>query len=546
MTDDPDSGAGARVDPSRLVGDLTRPEAYAGAVDEVGFLQTHVSLLFFAGERVYKVKRPVNLGFLDFTTLERRKRFCEEEVRLNRRLAPDVYLGVVPITRDTRSADGRLRIGGPGAAVEWAVEMLRLPAHRMLASLLERGEIDNEPIHALVSLLADFHANAATGRGVDEHGSPAAVRANVEQNFTQLRPFAGPVGSSSSIMSERLFRHLEEASQRRLSDLHGLLERRVATGRIRDGHGDLHAENVCFLPSGPVAYDCIEFSRAFRCGDVAADLAFLAMDLDQRGFPGFSKYLMKRYASATDDPDVRTLEDLYKGYRALVRAKVEALTSSATGVDRAERERHRRRAMQYAQLAGAYELPPAMILMAGLPATGKSWLADRLAGALRAAVFHSDVRRKVLAGIAPVTRAPAAYGAGLYAPEARQRTYRSLLESALANLRSGHSTLVDATFSRREYRRDFVDAATRMGLSYYVVHVTAPEDTVRARMRARQHDASTASDADFGVYLRERAAFEPPTEVPARHVLEVVSGERPAEACSSDLIDRMIELDRAD
>ena len=526
----------------RLMSDLRRPEAYAQRPGEVGFLQTHCSLLFFTEGHVYKVKKPVDFGFLDFTTLELRRQVCEEEVRLNRRLAGDVYRGVVPIRE---GADGQLVVdGGEGAVFEWAVEMQRLPASRMFSALLERGEIDNARIHELVDLVARFHAVCPTGPGVDEHGTVAAVRANAAENFVQLEPHLGdvdvPGGATPSVLTRPQHDFLSARSDAFLDEHTELFERRIAEGRIREGHGDLHAGNLCFTERGVVAYDCIEFNRRFRCGDVAAELAFLAMDLDQRGYPAFSSYLVKRYADRTLDDDLIELTRFYKGYRAIVRAKVAAMTASDPAVGEDQRESLRREAMRYIQLAAAYELPPAMVLLCGLPACGKSWLAERLAPCLRATNLSSDVRRKVLARMSPDTHAHSAYGAGLYSPENKARTYASLLDDAVDGVLAGHSVIVDATFSTREQRRPFVDAAARLELPYYVVHLTADETLIRERLAERERGAKTRSDAGLDVYLRARDAFEPPTETPAGHVVEAVSGTGPAEAQSSRVIDAMI------
>lgn len=537
----------------QLVAELRRPEAYAHMRDLVGaeieFLQTHISLLFFAGDRVYKLKKPVDLGFLDFTTLERRQHFCREEVRLNRRLAPEVYVGVVPVTR---TAEGRLAVGGQGGAgqvVEWAVEMLRLPEQRMLSNLLARGEIDNAALNELAQLLSEFHAGCPTGPDVDEHGTADALRANVAQNLEQLEPFvnstdrpsSGP-GSGLRVLSPAQHAFLGQQRARFFDTHTELLERRIREGRIREGHGDLHAGNICFAADGPIAYDCIEFSRRFRCGDVALDLAFLAMDLDYRGFPAFAGYLVKRYASLCGDSELRELIPTFKSYRAVVRAKVAALTSADPALETRRREELRLEAMRYLQLGAAYELPPAMILMCGLPASGKSWLAPRLARPLRAAVLHSDVRRKTMAGVKPTTRVKDDYESGLYSPQRKRATYRSLLEDAIEGLQAGHSVIVDATFSRRAYRSEFVDAAARLGLPYYVVHVTSSDEVVRERLVRREREGRSASDADLAVYLREKESFEPPTETPSRHVLEAISGEGIPEEQSSIVIDRMIAL----
>lgn len=521
------------METARILDDLMRPEAYSHSVARVELIQTHASLIFFAGDRVYKVKKPVDLGFLDFTDVDRRRHFCEEEVRLNRRLAHGVYLGVVPITQ---AAGGRLEVDGQGALVDWAVEMARLPAHRMLAELLARGEIDNAQMNAIAALLAEFHANATTGDGVDEYGSPTAIRTNTLENFEQLRPFVGD--DTADVLSPLQADYLYARAVGSLKSSEGLFARRVREGRIREGHGDLHAGNICLTDEQVVVYDCIEFCSRFRCGDVAADLAFLTMDLDYRGFPGFSRYLSHRYVELSGDTDLRRVEPFYKAYRALVRAKVAALTTAASTVEPMQRESARREAQRYAQLAASYELPPAMILMCGLPASGKSWAAKRLARPLRAAVLHSDERRKTLAASGSV--AGTGYEEGRYSPVLKRATYAALQEASGASLRSGRSVVVDATFSKQEYRAPFLELARELGVPWLLVQVSAPEALVRSRMEERARDVHEASEADLAVYLRARAAFEEPHELDAQHRIHVESGSFEPERLGSLVIDALI------
>ena len=525
----------------RILRSLLQPQAYPTAPRKVDFLQTHISWLFFADERVYKVKKPVDFGFLDFSTVERRRHFCEEEVRLNRRLAPDVYLGVVPLSQ---AGDDRIVVNGDGPVIDWAVEMLRLPHNRMLSTLLDRGEIDNQRVHELVELLIEFHARAATGPEVDEYGTVESIRGNTEENLRQIENFVGTRGQSqrSPTLSETQYGFLAQRARSFLSDQREEFDERVRTGRIREGHGDLHADNICFPDSGPVAYDCIEFSRRFRCGDVASEVAFLAMDLDHRGYPAFSNYLVKRYAEATGDAGLRGLMGFYKAYRAVVRGKVASLTAADSCLEEGVRHELERKAMRYFQLAATYDLPPALVLTCGLPASGKSWLARRLARPLRAVWLRSDVRRKIRAGLAVHETARDGYGKGLYASDSRQATYRSLLEDTLDLVRSGHSVVVDATFSRRSFRAPFVDAAVRLDLPYFIVEVEASEELVRKRLRERESRPDAVSDADLEVYLRERDDFERPHEVPEGHALCVESGLLVPEESTGRVIDRMIEL----
>lgn len=532
-----------------LASELARPEAHPRPVAAVEVRRTLVSLLFFAGERVYKVKQELDLGFIDASSLERRRFLCAEEVRLNAPLAPGVHLGIVPVLR---APDGHLRFGSvgeteAGEVVEWAVAMRRLPEELMLASLLERGIVDNAQMNALAELLATFHAEAARGPEVAELGTPACIGLCLEENFEQLHAFVGrggePLRADVEVLTPAQHAFLRVRARAFLARERELLLARVAAHKIREGHGDLHAENVCQLPERFVVYDRIEFNRRLRCLDVANDLAFLVMDLDSRGFAGFGAYLAHRYAELTHDAELARLLGFYKGYRALVRAKVAALSATRAGVPLERREELRREAMRYVQLALGYELPPVLVLLSGLPGCGKTFLAPHLARPLRAAVLHSDERRKRLAGLAREASLHAAWGKGPYTSEERLRTYRSLLEDAVSCLRAGRSVVIDASFARREFRRPFVDAAVRLGAPWCIAHVEAPEDVVRARLAGR---TLGPSDADFTVYLRERAAFEPPDEVPGGHVLSLSSPGRMPEDQASMLFERLLALERRD
>lgn len=530
---------------AELIEALSHPAAYPHDPVEVELVQTHISLVFLAGDRVYKIKKPVDLGFVDYTTLDRRRRFCEEEVRLNRRLAPDVYLGVVPVARQR---DGSLRIAGVGETVELAVEMRRLPARRMLDHLLATGEIDNEQMDTLAELLARFHHEAATGAGVDEHGTPEAVAFNVRENFEQTDAFAARPGSASAAgartVSPTLHAFLRAAAERFLADERDLLERRVREGRIREGHGDLHAGNICLTEKGIDVYDCVEFSPRLRCGDVACDLAFLAMDLDYRGFRGFASFLVRRYAEHARDVELERLMAFYKCYRAIVRAKVASLAAVEPELGTEAREQRRLEALRYFNLAAAYALPAALMLTSGLPASGKSTAARNLAEPFEAVLLRSDTRRKRLAGLPPTERASARFGSGIYAADMTERTYRSLFADAEAALHSGRAVVVDASFSRAAQREPFVRLARSLGAPLLVVETSAPENTIRARLSARARAFGEVSDADFGVYLGMRKTYEPPDELSELELLRAEPGE-PGEEMTARAIDRLVGQTRS-
>jgi uncharacterized protein len=519
---------------AELVQALGRVDAYPDSPASVELVQTHVSLVFLAGDRAYKVKKPVDLGFLDFSTAERRRQACEDEVRLNAALAPGVYRGVVPITRE---ADGSLEVAGSGAPVEVAVEMRRLPARRMLDRLLDAGEVDNELVTNLASLLARFHAQAATGVGVDEFGAPDAVAFNVRENFAQTERFTAEEGLRTA--SPRLHAFLRDRAEGFLARENGLLERRVRERRIRDGHGDLHAGNVCVTDEGILVYDRIEFAPRFRCGDVACDLAFLTMDLDARGFRAFSSYLTRRYVEVSKDHELQAVLGFYKTYRAVVRAKVGSLTAADPGLSGEERESRRWAAMRSFQLAASYELPPSLVLTCGLPGVGKSTAARAIAAPFEALVLRSDAQRKHLAGIPPTSHAVADFGEGIYAPDLTEQTYSELRARAEAGLREGRTVVVDATFVTAAQRAPFAQLANALDAPYLFAWVTVPEEVALARLAARAEDPREISDADVDVYRRMWERLQPPAELPVSHLISV-DGTARAEVVSESILDKLV------
>ena len=331
------------MEPYAFIDALLRPEAYPDRPSHVSMRQTHISWLFFTDRFVYKIKKPVDFGFLDFTTLEARQKFCQDEVRLNRRLAPAVYLGVV----DIKEQGGALHFGGPGITIDYAVHMRRLPEERMLPALLAKREITPDTMQHLARLIADFHARADTGGEIDRDGSLEVILANWQENFTQTRPFLGfplPQEAYDKIRTRVLdFCRLRAP----------LFAQRIANGRIRDGHGDLRAEHICLTE--PIAiFDCIEFNHRFRYGDVAADVAFLAMDLDERGYPELARTFVEAYVDHSGDHALLDVLDFYKCYRAFVRAKVECFRLDDPTVTAAEKRAALRAAQRYGQLAARY------------------------------------------------------------------------------------------------------------------------------------------------------------------------------------------------
>jgi len=492
---------------------LLSAEAYPHKVGRVDLIQTHISYVFLAGDFVYKVKKPVDLGFLDFTTLEKRRHFCQEEVRLNRRLCPGIYLDVVPIAY----VEGNVAVDAAGTVVDYAVKMKRLPEERMMGHLLEKDAVTAEMVRALARRLAEFHASAETGPDIEAFGSLETIAGNWRENFEQTEPYVG------FTITARQFQEIREYVEGFLVREAPLLQQRVAQGRVRDCHGDLRAEAVCFQ-DGICIFDCIEFNQRFRYSDVVADLAFLAMDLDFRGRPAMSDELVGLYLEMSGDSTLPLVLGFYKCYRAYVRGKVEGFLLAEPEVPATQMTAARGRARAYFRLAHSYarrRTPCTLINMAGLSGTGKSFLANALAGRLGAVVISSDVVRKRLAGVEPTERHIEPWERGIYAPELTERTYEAMLEEAEPHLGYGRPVILDATFLLRRHREAARDLARRRGVRYLAVECLAEESVARERLARRTEDPWTASDGRWEIFAVQRERFEPLTEVPRRKLLRV-------------------------
>ena len=510
------------VDPAashlaEILGSLCSPAAYPHPVDGVAVIQTHVSVVFLAGPYAYKVKKPVHFDFLDAHLLERRAEMCRMEVELNRRLSPDLYLGVVSITRGSKG----LVVGGPGTAVEYAVQMRRLPEDRMMDRLLASGALTRQMAEQVADVLAPFHASADAGPRVAAFGTPAAVLALWEEHFQQVAPF---LGKTLTPLQDSYLREVVGAWALRKRPL---LEQRVATGRIRDGHGDLRTSSVCFTDPLTI-FDCLDFSARLRCSDVASDVAFLAMDLRLRGRPDLGEAFVQRYVARSADATLPALVPFYTCYRACVRGKVESLRAEEPEISPADRDdamRTARRAFGVACDAASEDLPPVLLAVAGLSGSGKSTLARELGARRGWEVVSSDVIRKSLHGLAPQERATAAVDRGLYTPEATRRTYEALAEAAGAALEAGRCVVVDATAQAAWQRTALAGKARSHGGLFLLAEVRASDELIRSRLAARGGEAGAVSDAGWEVYLAQKARWEPVMLGDWAHL--VLDGDRP-------------------
>jgi aminoglycoside phosphotransferase family enzyme/predicted kinase len=503
-----------------LIAGLTDPRAYPHAVAGLHVVQTHASCVFLTGAFAYKIKKPVNFGFLDYSTLARRRNCCEQEVLLNQRLCPEVYLDVVPVVE----RDGGLGIGGAGEPVEWAIRMRQLPEADMLPNRLAAGTITGDHPRRIARVLAAFHARAATGPTIRAFGAPRVVAANAEENFTQTEALVGDALPAAHLQAVRAY------TSTFLRERSAELRARMAGDRVRDGHGDLRAQNICLwegLPGGVQIFDCIEFNERFRYQDVAVDLAYLAMDLDLAGRTDLRRELVEHYRAASGDEGLERVLPFYQCYRAYVRGKIALFAAAEREIPARQREADGELAGCAFDLARSYaglQTRPLLLLMMGLSGSGKSALARELGRRLPAAVVSSDLVRRELAGVP--TGKP--LGREWYAPARVARIYDELRGRGRESLRRGQHTILDATFLDDAERQAASGMAAACSAAWYVVECCCPEAVARQRIAGRRERGPQASDADLAIYAAQRQRYQPGGESFRRNHITVETNDSPA------------------
>jgi len=493
---------------------LLNPESYPHRPQQVRLVQTHSSFVFLASPFVYKIKKPVNFGFLNFSTLEKRRHFCEREVTLNRRLSPKVYLGVVPISMQK----DHFTFGEGDQVVEYAVKMRRLSAGHFLNQRVDRNLVGPTELNRLASVLQQFYRAQQPTTEIESWGRIDRLRISTDENFRQVAEFIGRTLSRPAFEAIRQFTNQFYARQR------SLFAARRRQHWIRDCHGDLHLDHIHSTPRELNIYDCIEFNDRFRYVDVANDVAFLAMDLDYQGRPDLARYFTHRIASLLQDEGLGRLLDFYKCYRAFVRGKVESLHSLAHAAPEAERHASAGRARRYFRLALNYTVAgstPMVLAVMGRIASGKSTLAQALGDELGWEVYSSDYVRKKMAGFPLYERSSAAARTRLYSARMTERTYQRLLTTAEAQLKKGHCVILDATFARREHRQLLVNRFTKRGLAWRFLEAQASNTAMKQRLRVRETQPEEISDARFEDFGALTQLYEPPNELTDPQCLRV-------------------------
>lgn len=486
---------------------LLKPETYGKHVKNVRLIQTHTSWVFLTGGMAYKIKKPVFFGFLDYTTLEARKFFCEEEFRLNRRLSPEIYLAVVPIVEKVVSSKSKAKkivFGGRGKVVDYAVKMKELPQENLMTELLKQDNISYATADEIAKIIASFHQAADTDTAINQFGSIETIKFNWDENFAQTEEFIGKTIGSAT------FRLIKKSVEKFMADNLTLFNKRIKERRIKQCHGDLHSKNI-FVADKVFIFDGIEFNQRFSCCDTASEIAFFAMDMDYYGKHNLSNFFIDRYLQHTKDFELLALLDFYKCYRAYVRGKVTSFNLKDKGIGAKEKAIAAQTARRYFELSARYAKNlfalPKLIVMIGLPGVGKTHFALQLAQKISAYHLRTDVIRKELLNIPLTGHYFTGYGTGIYASNISARTYEELYNRTRIYLSYGKTVILDATFSLTKARVAAARIAQEFKAPFLMIDCYSPDRIVFKRLAKRQLGFDF-SDANPEVYKGMKKNFD--------------------------------------
>jgi uncharacterized protein len=498
----------------QLVESMLNTNFYPHKPDTVELVQTHISYVFIAGDFVYKIKKPVNFGFLDFTSLEKRKYYCEEELRLNKRLAPSIYLDVESISQDSQ---GNIILGTGEKVIDYAVRMKKLPGEKMLKTLLAKGQAGEKIIDEVARTIAAFHKDAETGGRINEMGSIATIRHNHEENFTQTLNYINVT------IPEYQYKFIKDYAAVFLVKKKALFEKRVADHKIKDCHGDLHLEHIC-IADEIIIFDCIEFNERFRFSDVAAEVAFLTMDLDFNCYPQQAEAFVKSYLKYSNDTDMPALLNFYRSYYAYVRGKVISFRLNQKEIPANERSQITKTALCYFDLAYTYATRlenPVLILTTGLMGCGKSYQARHLAARLGAQTIRTDVLRKELLNINPAGRYYEEFGQGIYTDNISRLTYDKAYKQAAEAIKSGKAVIIDASFKKRSERQKAGQLAQKLEIPIYIIECICSDEVVKMRLDKRVREKTNPSDGRWEIFQEQKKDFDEVNEVPAENYFKI-------------------------
>ncbi len=495
-----------------LIQHMLKPEFYPHPVTEpIELIQTHISYVLLTGEYAYKVKKPVNFSFLDFTVLEKRKYFCEEELRLNQRGAPHLYLEVLPITK----VDHQVSLNGEGEPIEYTLKMCQFPQEALFIHLFEKGELTEKWMEDLGRVVAKFHAQAQTNEAIRSFGSISQIREAIDQNYAQTKKYiSGP-------QTQEQFDQTRNFTDKFFQEQQALFNNRVANNRIRECHGDLHLGNICLWKDQILLFDCIEFNQSFRFVDVMYDVAFVVMDLEAQQRPELANAFLNTYVEETGDWEGLQVLPLYLIRQAYVRAKVTSFLLDEPEIAEEAKAEAKKKAAYYYQLAWQYTQnhQGQLILMSGLSGSGKSTVARYFSRRLRAVHIRSDAVRKHLGGIALYEKG----GEKLYTPAMTEQTYKHLLNLGIRLAGQGYAVILDAKYDQQIFRITALEQAQVNHLPFRIFYCTAPLEVLRDRLQRRKGDITDAGADLLAQQLQTTQPFKE-LEQPYIKVLDTTQG----------------------
>jgi len=511
------NSSSAQLVADELIRALQDPALYDHPVEDFSVIETHISWVILTGHFAYKIKKPVNLGFADFSTLAKRQYFCTEELRLNRRYAPDLYLDVVAI----RGSRTQPRLAGNSEAIEYAVKMREFSQHNLLSTFAGEQRLESAHIDAMADVITDSHCMAEHAGTNTVYGSSETVRKWSRENFKHIEAVLPGGYFPDGYAALKQWCLLPGKA------FETLINERQANGFVRECHGDLHLGNMALIDERVTPFDCIEFNAELRWIDTMSELAFVAMDLQARGYPGFSWRFINRCLHDNEDYAGIALLRYYFVYRALVRAKVEALrVRQARPADNQSRMLYQE-ACRYLELAISWSenARPAMIFMHGLSGSGKSTLARQIAESLGAIQIRSDVERKYLFGLDQHEASGSGVDQNIYTPDATSQTYQRLAELARTITQAGYTVIVDASFLGLAQREQFWLLARQCGVPAILISCDAPESVLRERIKRRSRHEKDASEATLAVLQHQIETHDVLTGEERANSLLVSSGE---------------------
>ena len=499
---------------SRLIQFLLCSSSYPNSPAEVKHIQTHASDVFIAAPYVYKIKKPVDFGFLDYSTLERRKYHCEKELKLNKRLCCVAYLGIEEISLK----DGVLILGAGDETVEYVVKMNLLPEEYFLHNLLKNDTVSEADFSRIAEKLANYYNSQGHSQEISKYGKPNKIKSVIDQNLDFSKQFIGKTISANT------YRIIESYNNDITLTKSSLFIKRMEDGWIRDCHGDLRIEHINMLSDDVCIYDCIEFNEKFRHIDIASDVAFLSMDLDHQGYSRFSSFFINEISRLMKDDSIYDVLDFYKCYRAFVRGKVETIKALESEVPENERELARKSADSFFKLALKYALfgsRPAILVSFGVIGTGKSTIASALSEELSFEVVSSDMVRKRISGISKFERRYEEYDTGIYSRDVTKKTYDEVFDNAEAIVSNGKSVIVDASFSKTIWRESLVERAESLGAHLYFIQAQAPKNIIEQRLTTREKQEKTISDGRIEILGSFISDFEEPLEISKESLIRI-------------------------